>query len=80
MADEKQDSAWFRHKESGQIFEASGRFLPDARKNRDLEETSDPVIAVKMELDKRGVKYQPNTGYKKLQALLDETIAAESGE
>lgn len=75
---EKQDSAWFRHKESGQVFEASGRFLPDARKNRDLEETSDPVVAVKMELDKRGVKYQPNTGYKKLQALLDEAVAAES--
>ncbi|MDO4246219.1 MAG: hypothetical protein Q4C89_09365 [Deinococcus sp.] len=78
MSDEKQDSAWFRHKESGQVFEASGRFLPDARKNRDLEETSDPVVAVKMELDKRGVKYQPNTGYKKLQALLDEAIAADS--
>ena len=78
MSDEKQDSAWFRHKESGQVFEASGSFLPDARKNRDLEETADPVVAVKMELDKRGVKYQPNTGYKKLQALLDEAVAAEN--
>lgn len=80
MSDEKQDSAWFRHRDSGQVFEASGRFLPDARKNRDLEETLNPEVAVKMELDKREIKYQPNTGYKKLQALLTEALEAEAAQ
>jgi hypothetical protein len=80
MSDEKQDSAWFRHRDSGQVFEASGRFLPDARKNRELEETINPETAVKMELDKREIKYQPNTGYKKLQALLTEALEAEAAQ
>ena len=80
MSDEKQDSAWFRHRDSGQVFEASGRFLPDARKNRDLEETLNPEVAVKMELDKREIKYQPNTGYRKLQALLTEALEAEAAQ
>ena len=79
MPDEqKTESAWFRHKESGQVFEASGRYLPDARKNRDLEETISPEVAVRMELDKREIKYQPNTGYKKLQAMLTEALEAEA--
>lgn len=63
-------TAWFRHTTSGQIFEAEGKQLATARKNRDLEETISPEVAVKMELDKLGVKYQPNTGYRKLAELL----------
>ncbi len=52
------------------MFEAEGKQLATARKNRDLEETTSPEVAVKMELDKLGVKYPANTGYKRLAELL----------
>lgn len=81
MTDEKKpETAWFRHKDSGQVFEAEGKQLTEARKNRDLEETVSPEAALRMELDKREVKYPANAGVKKLRELLAEAQAKEAAQ
>ena len=51
--------------------------LAEARKNRDLEETVSPDAALRMELDKREVKYAQNASVKKLRELLADTVAKE---
>ena len=41
MSDEK-NSGWFRHRRSGQVFEAEGYSYGQALRNRDLEEVDAP--------------------------------------
>ena len=74
----KPETAWFRHKLSGQVFEAAGKQLAESRKKADLEEVPGPDEALKMELDKRGVKYPANTGSKRLRELLAEAQAKDA--
>ena len=65
-------SAWFRHKLSGQVFEAEGKQLAEARKNRDLEETENPETALRMQAEKLGVKITPKMTLAKLQQLVND--------
>ena len=66
------------YKRQGQVFEAEGYQLNEARKNRDLEEVPGPEEAVRMELDKRGIKYAQNAKLESLQEKLAEAIAKEA--
>lgn len=77
MTKQKSETAWFRHTVSGQVFEAEGRQLAESRKNRDLEEVQPEsgegeVAALRMELEKQGVKFARNAGAARLRELLEQ--------
>ncbi|WP_155300176.1 hypothetical protein [Deinococcus kurensis] len=82
MTDSKKTSGWFRHRRSGQVFEADGYQYQEACKNRDLEEidapdseTSTPssrVVALRERLDTLKLTWDEGDSEETLNRRLDE--------
>ena len=82
MTDSKKTSGWFRHRRSGQVFEADGYQYQEACKNRDLEEidapdgeTSTPssrVVALRERLDALGLTWDDSDSEEALNRRLDD--------
>ncbi|MHA0043477.1 hypothetical protein [Deinococcus sp. PEB2-63] len=83
MTDSKKTSGWFRHRRSGQVFEADGYQYQEACKNRDLEEIDAPgdgepstpssrVVALRERLDTLSLTWEEGEGEDALNRRLDE--------
>lgn len=79
MSESEKTSGWFRHRRSGQIFEAEGYQYLEALKNRDLEEvaeegdasTPSTLVALRERLDVLGVAWAESDNIDALNALLE---------
>lgn len=89
----EQTSGWFRHRRSGQVFEAEGHQYREALKNRDLEEMTAPgagekgddtpsskLVALRERLAGLGLEWAAGDSLDDLNAKLDTHAATLRGQ
>ncbi|BDP42916.1 hypothetical protein DAETH_28850 [Deinococcus aetherius] len=83
MADEQATNGWFRHRRSGQVFEAEGYAYREALKNRDLEAVDGPgersddspsskLVALRERVTALGLEWTAENDENALNALLED--------
>lgn len=87
----EQNSGWFRHRRSGQVFEAEGHQYREALKNRDLEEVTTPgekgddspsskLVALRERVAGLGLEWTAGDSLEALNVRLDEHAATLRGQ
>lgn len=89
--DAEQTRGWFRHRRSGQVFEAEGYLYREALKNRDLEEVTGPgekgddspsskLVALRERVTGLGLEWTAGDSIEALNARLDDHAATLRGQ
>ncbi len=87
----EQTSGWFRHRRSGQVFEAEGYQYREALKNRDLEEVTGPgekgddlpsskLVALRERVAGLGLEWTAGDSLETLNARLDDHTVTLRGQ